>query len=526
MPHRRIILIVLLASLPMVGLTIGGWRLYQNEEVAQDMQETQQIRQQQARYNKAVTQYFETLVNTFSQELAELPKNSHATAVSTEQIDAYRQLSRSHTHIRQVFVANRHGELLFPETGMLSNNEQAFLQRTQGLWSQEELGNILRNHQLSQLEMGLGSREFDSNGGWHRWYNGGQQSWLYWTKNGREKVIGIELSSARLLADIIGFIAEQADHSLNPIRIKDERDNLLLQSAQWAEISDSHLIRLPLIAPLGHWHLEYQTMPGNPKFLALIFALLIVTALSLGLLCWIIQREFQRNSRLARQRVSFVNQVSHELKTPLTNIRMYAELLESDLADEDSQQRRYAQVISGESERLSRMVLNVLNFSREEKGQMKLAKRQECVDELINEAIERFRPGFTERGIELRSTLNAVEPIFVDRDAFQQIMDNLLSNVEKYGASDATFVEISSQQTASETIISIRDYGPGIPHKEQEKIFEAFYRLDNSLTASAAGSGIGLSVSRSLARQHKGDLTVESAQPGARFVLRLPNAES
>ena len=165
--------------------------------------------------------------------------------------------------------------------------------------------------------------------------------------------------------------------------------------------------------------------------------------------------------REAGQRVTFVNQVSHELKTPLTNIRMYAEILEDELSDEPRMQG-FAGIIASESQRLARLILNLLSFSRSQREELQIRRTRGSVDEVVKRTLERFRPAFEAAAIEAKVELAALQPTCFDADVLEQVLGNLLSNVEKYAREGGT-VRVTTQQEGDEVRITVRDDGPGIP---------------------------------------------------------------
>ena len=220
--------------------------------------------------------------------------------------------------------------------------------------------------------------------------------------------------------------------------------------------------------PLSSWRLQHfvddQAFAGLGQG-AYFNLMSIITATGLVLLmagAWF-YHEYNRNVREATQRVSFVNQVSHELKTPLTNIRMYAELLEKDLEhpwdDQAEAPRSHLKVIVEESQRLSRLIGNVLTFAQKTRDQITLHFRSAVVDEVIAAVIERFEPSFQRRDLEVVFQRSAGDTVAVDVDALEQILGNLLSNVEKY-ASAGKRLKITTSQADGYTVIAITDDGP------------------------------------------------------------------
>ena len=219
-----------------------------------------------------------------------------------------------------------------------------------------------------------------------------------------------------------------------------------------------------------------------------------------------------------------MNQVSHELKTPLTNIRMYAELLAEQLQDGETARRRpdaqrRLSIIVSESGRLSRLIGNVLTFAQQQRRQIELkpaarARLTTRSTRLFSSFNRRFRLKAWRR----RSCRRGAEVSF-DADAVEQILVNLFSNVEKYAAQGKR-LDIASRQDGERTTILVSDAGPGVPPAERDRIFQPFYRISNRLEGPA-GAGIGLSIARGLARLHKGDLRLVDSAAGAAFEVDL-----
>ena len=226
--------------------------------------------------------------------------------------------------------------------------------------------------------------------------------------------------------------------------------------------------------------------------------------------------------REAMQKTSFVSNVSHELKTPLTTLRMYTEMLRGGkLAPE--KQRQYLDVMLTEGERLSRLVGNVLDFSRLEQGRKKYQLERTDLNALTAALVESSRVAF-ERPDLCVTFVPAARPLFsrIDADAVEQIVLNLLDNAAKYGAGGGE-IRVTLGEGPRGFRISVLDRGPGIPRAHREKIFDKFHRVDESLTASQGGCGLGLSIARRLARDLGGELTHEERPGGgAAFHLDLP----
>ena len=223
-----------------------------------------------------------------------------------------------------------------------------------------------------------------------------------------------------------------------------------------------------------------------------------------------------------------MNQVSHELKTPLTNIRMYADLMEFDVQELESGDAEKLQsrlnVIVSESQRLSRLIGNVLTFARQQRSKSTPHTRPDQVDRVVRSVLERLQPEMDDRKIKVTFDGKAGATVELDDDAVEQILLNLFSNVAKYAASGKT-LRAETRQEGARTTIEVADDGPGIPAHEREKIFQPFYRLSDKIEG-VAGTGIGLTIARELARVHGGDLKLLKSTSGCRFQVELHTPEA
>jgi len=255
-----------------------------------------------------------------------------------------------------------------------------------------------------------------------------------------------------------------------------------------------------------------------------LLILLLIVAIGVG--SWVIVHCLNKELRLARQKTDFVSNVSHELKTPLTSIRMFSELLADARATEKDKQRTYLNIIAAEAARLTRLIDNVLDFSRMERGEKKYNFQPCDATEVARNAAETFRPHLESSGFKFDSSLpDKPIPVQGDRDALSQIIVNLLSNAEKYSNGRK---EISLQVERKETPvphaeIKVLDRGSGVPQGSEEKIFEKFYRAHDSLSSGIQGSGLGLTIARQIARAHGGNIVYEPREGGGScFNLWLP----
>jgi signal transduction histidine kinase len=286
------------------------------------------------------------------------------------------------------------------------------------------------------------------------------------------------------------------------------------------------LHRARLSPPFGDLELAFfvSALPRAPGTTLLVWVTLTLAIVLCG--GFLLMYRFAVGQlRLARQQQDFVSAVSHELKTPLTSIRMYGEMLQAGWADE-AKKRTYYDYIHGESERLSRLIDNVLQLARLTRSSQRFDVRRMPVAELVDMvrskvATQIERAGFTLR---VRNDAPADAAVDVDADCFTQIFINLVDNALKFAAGAATkAVEIGCRREQDGAILfTVRDYGPGVPKAQMKRIFELFYRAENELTRETVGTGIGLALVRQLAAAMRARVDVRNCEPGAEFRLTLP----
>jgi signal transduction histidine kinase len=204
---------------------------------------------------------------------------------------------------------------------------------------------------------------------------------------------------------------------------------------------------------------------------------------------------------------------------------MFSELLAEGRVSDAAKQKSYLSIITAETARLTRLINNVLDFARLERGEKKY-KFEKCdLTGLIKETCETFRPHLETNGFNFQCH-SRDQPVFAqgDRDALAQVIVNLLSNAEKY-AGEQKQIEIRLEDRNSKAEIIVLDRGMGVPKGTEEKIFEQFYRAHDSLSSGIQGSGLGLTLARQIARAHNGDVTYEARDGGGScFKLSLPLA--
>jgi len=448
----------------------------------------------------------------------------------TTEREHLRQITRRSPYARQFFVLDARGRLLHPPVGepdQLTDREREAMERTRGIWADGDLTISARDDAGPSSVVQQAAADLPE---WHVWYWQDGLQMMLWQRR-EDGVRAAELNRVRFVSEIIAALPETeaatAEIPAWRIRLVDSKQMPLYQWGPYEPDEGARpVVEIPLEPPLGAWSLQYHATDegmgaavAGSVLLNAVIGLFALAAVLVGL-AYYFYREQSREMREAAQRVSFVNQVSHELKTPLTNIRMYAELLERDAAEEDEPSRWHLGVIVSESQRLSRLIGNILTFSRKQRQALELHRKPGVVDAVLRETLDHLAPALTAASIEVRFDAGAEKEVLLDADVLEQIVGNLASNVEKYGAGGGR-MDVKSDQRGETVTITVTDHGPGIPASERERIFRPFYRISTSLTEGVSGSGIGLAVARELARLHGGELELLPSARGACFRLTL-----
>ena len=257
---------------------------------------------------------------------------------------------------------------------------------------------------------------------------------------------------------------------------------------------------------------------------------IMLFSLALGILLIVIvagsvttYRLMRRESEVARLKADFVANVSHDLKTPLSVIRMFGETLEMGRVSDPAIRQDYYRVITRESERLSRLIDNVLDFSRIEGGRRTYERAPAPVEPLVRASLEPFAYPLAQSGFKVEVDVAADLPdITIDAAAIGQALANLVDNAIKYSTERKT-LRVRAERVGDDVHLSVEDEGIGIPATEHARIFEKFYRVGRSETQGRRGSGVGLALVRHVAEAHGGRVTVESRPgQGSRFTIVLP----
>lgn len=235
-------------------------------------------------------------------------------------------------------------------------------------------------------------------------------------------------------------------------------------------------------------------------------------------------QDITEQERLEQSRREFVANVSHELRTPLTTIKSYAEALDEGALEERELGQRFVGVIRNETERMIRLVTDLLHLSRLDSNQAPLRRQQTNVPEMLEEVADRF--SFQMRKKAIRASVrvdDGIKTVWLDRDQIDQVLDNLVSNAIKYTL-DGGRIEISARkQETSAIAISVKDTGIGIPKRDLGRIFDRFYRVDKARSRSMGGTGLGLSIAREIVKAHGGSISLDSElNEGTTVTVVLP----
>ena len=458
--------------------------------------------------------------------------------------------------VDQVIVVDRESRMIYPRIQDIAMREQSLILDAHQVLADRsflpnsvEQGFTQNNRNVSRA--GGRSGYFQSNrlannsssSGWTTWYH--QRSIIlgYWWQRDSGDIAMIIVPRARWMADIIAELPSQGalgydnKAKLGRCELVDSEGKVIYQwggTSTTTEPIAAPDAELAVVEPLDAWRLRMFASPEGRQLaihtantLPMIFGVagLSVALVLLGVMATI---NLQRAMRVASQRVSFVNHVSHELRTPLTNIRMYADMLYDQLQrdEELAGDSQYTpdmltklNVVRQESERLGRLISNVLSFARAGNKHSSEQIVEVDVEEIIDEVLQLFEPQLLASKFTVERQRGLVPKIRSDRSALMQILVNLVGNVEKYGAS-GKYLSVATRHVGDYVEICVQDHGPGIAPSLRDKIFQPFFRISDALH-EPAGTGIGLTISRQLARQLGGDCELRQSSQGACFCVRI-----
>jgi len=252
-------------------------------------------------------------------------------------------------------------------------------------------------------------------------------------------------------------------------------------------------------------------------------ALMIVLAVAMALGVFLVAGAAAREVRVAELKSNFVASVSHDLKTPLALIQLFAETLELGRVRTPDRAQEYYRIINGESKKLTRLIENILDFSRMEAGLRPYRMEPADLSESVTKVLARMETQFSQGNFTVAPKIEADLPrILADEGAAEQAIENLLANAMKYSG-DAKHIEIAARRVNGHIVVSVTDHGIGISRREQGRIFRKFYRVQRELGGGPQGTGLGLAIVDHTMRGHGGFVRVESEpDQGSTFSLHFP----
>jgi signal transduction histidine kinase len=567
--HRSILFFWVLILVPTLVMSGAAYRLLSHEQDRMNRSARDALMAQAAAISETIHLTVDTVKDNLVQSLMAIDPG--------KRVPTLQDWEKTNPLVRNGFVFEPEGTLIYPKNGMGATPEQQqFIARFDALFSGRTAFDLLeapggpelpRGHapgptaaavqqgdarrQLVTLskadrnpaarvaaEADMAAMETADNP-----EQGGTSGWLPWFSENRlhvlvlvqsqatSQVYGLEVELVTLLSRLVVDFPAMEDAG-SAIVLTDGSGSVIHQSGQ-LKISPEirPLSQVAVSRLLPHWHMAIymdENRPGGGRgffYLSLILVGIFMAAiLSGGIL---LTRMTLKNMKDARQKTSFVSSVSHELKTPLTSIRMSAELLLSGRVSDEKKKDRYLSVMVAESERLTRLINNVLDFGKLEQGRKHYRLSPVAVDRFLTQLIEAHRVRITAQGLRMVTHIGSEDfTVRTDRDALEQVVLNLMDNVLKY-AGTGEFIKFVLTRQARAVLLTICDDGPGIPKALQDKVFDKFFRVDSSLTATQPGSGLGLSISRRILRDLGGDLFLEpGTENGCCFTARITDHDT
>lgn len=553
MKHSRLIVYGALLLVPTLAVGLTAMHLLRHEQERLQRLAVVATEERLRATASDITLAVSEAETGLQRQLAAMPEAELETAL--------RGWQSSHPLVRHVFIWNPHTKaLLLPDTASTACPEDAsFARRYDGLFSgrvpwqatalEGTSGNgtpppprvltAVANVQAMVARTGVASSQLSPPGeppraasAWLTWFAENELHLLGWVQGRPDgPVHGAEVEMMVLLAQLVSALPADLPPG-EAMALLDGSGRVLHQTGALEVTPETPARGRVAVGPLlPHWELAaYAQQPFGPPagqraFLVLsglLTATFVIAILAGGALLW---REAYRSHREARQKTSFVSNVTHELKTPLTTIRMYAELLSEGRIQDPARRGHYFDTIVAESQRLTRLINNVLDFSRLEQGRRDYHPERLDLGQAVAAVLDTQALRLAQAGMRRERSLPTA-PLYVtmDRDALEQVLLNLIDNAIKY-AGDGKELEVHVAQAEAGARVEVLDRGPGVLASAHERVFATFERLDPSLTTRRPGCGLGLTIARKLMRDLGGDVVCRDRPGGgACFAVLLPEA--
>lgn len=494
-PSRRLSVLILLGLLFWAGIIYLGVSAIRHEILTRHYQSLELARTRVQQISATVKS---ELTNKAS-HIEAMTLFSDMTPAAADHILQYE------LDIKNIFIIEG-GQLIYPPVSRsYSEAERTWRDQINALVYDNSL---LYSHYVN-------TENYQPKSGWFLSYDKNSPILIYWLYK-ENTLIGYQLSYAKLLLDMTALLDTQVWQDSYTISDYEQ----VLYSTQDNPDAEQETTQQALDYPLQNWQIHYAIEADNNYqlyWLGLSFMALFLAGFSaLVFYCY---RQYTQALRLARTQVNFVSQISHEFKTPLTNITLYSELLSEKMALAPEGLQRYVQTINSESKRLTRLIQNMLNFTKAPSLDIQTID----LNALTLQLYHTFAPLMATKKLSLRYyPFAGNSEINSDGDKVVQIISNFLNNAEKYAGQgekvDLTINKIAAQYFS----IKVRDYGEGIANNQLKAIFKPFYRVNSAITEGVAGTGLGLTIAKQLAEQLGGKIEVTNMYPGVAFSLYLP----
>ncbi len=341
---------------------------------------------------------------------------------------------------------------------------------------------------------------------------------------------GLIIDTDHLLKNtILSLIHEKASSSNFCWEVTDEYEKILMKSDKTPEGQIPVLTDFPSNMP----SLSLILYPEDSGlFLSLInsreglfFYIFIVIIIILAFGLFFTLRTINNEIQFSKMKSNFMSTVSHEFKSPLTSIRQMAEMLDQERVPSKERKKKYYHMILLQSERLSHLIENILDFSKMEGDQKSFRFETSNIYYFLRNVVASFNKNTDDQGFQIHLSMgDSICKVAFDKEAMEQVMHNLLDNACKYSG-DSKTINVEMVDNGQNVVINITDFGVGISKNDRDKIFDRFYRAGDELTQSVKGSGIGLTIVKQIVEAHKGDIVVDSSPgKGSTFSVILPKA--